>query len=143
MLAILLTIYVIVVVALVAVVLLQRSEGGALGIGGGGGGMMSGRGAANLLTRSTSVLGGLFMVMSLVIAMVTGTGVETDADVIRDLTGEEVGTQIDIDAGEATAEDLLDSLDSLGTTPTEGTPAVQPDTPSEDEADTPAEEPQR
>ena len=43
-------------VALVGLVLVQRSEGGALGIGGGGGGFMSGRGAANLLTRMTAIL---------------------------------------------------------------------------------------
>jgi preprotein translocase subunit SecG len=53
-------------VALIIFVLLQRSEGGALGMGGGGGGGMGGlfspRGAADTLTRTTSILAFLFFV---------------------------------------------------------------------------------
>ena len=50
---------IILAILLVIVILLQKSEGGALGIGGGGGaggGMMSARGTANLLTRTTAIL---------------------------------------------------------------------------------------
>ena len=49
-------------VALIFFVLLQRSEGGALGIGGGGsmGGLFTARGAADTLTRTTSILAFLF-----------------------------------------------------------------------------------
>lgn len=69
MTTILLIIQILVAIALVAVVLMQRSEGGALGIGGGGpGGMMSGRGAANLLTRTTMILGIVFMGNSIALA---------------------------------------------------------------------------
>jgi len=53
-------------VALIIFVLLQRSEGGALGMGGGGGGMgglFSPRGAADTLTRTTSILAFLFFVI--------------------------------------------------------------------------------
>ena len=53
--AALLIIHLVLAIALVVVILLQRSEGGALGIGGGGG-MMSIRGAASVLTRSTTYL---------------------------------------------------------------------------------------
>jgi preprotein translocase subunit SecG len=53
--------YLLIVLALIAVILLQRSEGGALGIGGGGGGgLMTARGSANLLTRTTAILAILF-----------------------------------------------------------------------------------
>jgi preprotein translocase subunit SecG len=53
----LLVLHLMIATALVAVVLLQRSEGGALGIGGGGGGgFLTGRGTANLLTRTTAAL---------------------------------------------------------------------------------------
>ena len=52
--------YLLIVLALIAVILLQRSEGGALGIGGGGGGLMTARGSANLLTRTTAILATLF-----------------------------------------------------------------------------------
>jgi preprotein translocase subunit SecG len=51
--------------ALIIVVLLQRSEGGALGMGSGGagmGGLFTARGAADTLTRTTSILALLFFV---------------------------------------------------------------------------------
>ncbi len=66
----LLVVHTLIALALVAVILLQRSEGGGLGIGGGtGGGLMSARGAANLLTRSTTVLATLFIASSILIAV--------------------------------------------------------------------------
>jgi preprotein translocase subunit SecG len=56
----------VIAVALIIFVLLQRSEGGALGMGGGGGGGMGGlfspRGAADTLTRTTSILAVLFFI---------------------------------------------------------------------------------
>ncbi len=61
----LLVVHLLVAISLVGVILIQRSEGGALGIGGGGGGFMSGRGAANLLTRTTAILAGIFILTSL------------------------------------------------------------------------------
>ena len=59
----------IVAAALVGLVLMQRSEGGGLGIGGGGspGGLMSARGAADFLTRTTKWLAVLFVVLAIVI----------------------------------------------------------------------------
>jgi preprotein translocase subunit SecG len=57
--------------ALVGVVLLQRSEGGALGIGGGGaGGFLTGRGTANLLTRTTAALAAAFFATSILLTLV-------------------------------------------------------------------------
>jgi preprotein translocase subunit SecG len=72
MTTILLVIHLVIALALVGVVLLQRSEGGALGGLGGTtmGGMMSGRGTANLLTRTTAILAAGFMLMSLLLAFV-------------------------------------------------------------------------
>ena len=58
--------------SLVAVILMQRSEGGGLGVGGSSSGFMTARGAADFLTRATSVLGGLFIVLSIVLAAVAG-----------------------------------------------------------------------
>lgn len=73
---IILIIHLLIAIALVGVVLLQRSEGGGLGMGGGGpggmGGMMSVRGTANLLTRTTSILAGCFMATSLLLAILSG-----------------------------------------------------------------------
>jgi preprotein translocase subunit SecG len=59
--------------ALVGVILMQRSEGGGLGIGGGSsGGLISARGAADLLTRTTAILATLFIVSSLGLAVLAG-----------------------------------------------------------------------
>lgn len=73
MTTVLLVIYLLVTIALVAVVLMQRSEGGALGIGGGPGGMMTGRGAANILTRTTMILGAAFFIMPIILALMLGS----------------------------------------------------------------------
>ncbi len=62
--SVLIVIHLMIVVALVVTVLLQRSEGGALGVGGGGG-FMTGRGQANVLTRTTAILAALFFATSL------------------------------------------------------------------------------
>jgi preprotein translocase subunit SecG len=72
LLGILLTVHVIVCIALIAVVLLQRSEGGALGMGGGATGFMTARGAGDLLTRTTWILGTVFFVLSLALTLLAG-----------------------------------------------------------------------
>lgn len=54
--------------ALVGVILIQKSEGGGLGVGGSPSGFMSARGAADFLTRTTQVLGGLFVALSILLA---------------------------------------------------------------------------
>jgi preprotein translocase subunit SecG len=72
--AVLIVIHLFVAIALICVVLLQRSEGGALGMGGGGsglGGLFSARGAANTLTRTTIVLGGLFFATSMALTLLS------------------------------------------------------------------------
>ncbi|HEX7390169.1 MAG TPA: preprotein translocase subunit SecG [Acidiphilium sp.] len=71
MITVLLVLEAFVTLALIGVVLIQRSEGGGLGLGTsqGMGSFMSGRGTANLLTRATAVLATVFMVLSLVLAL--------------------------------------------------------------------------
>ena len=68
---IILVIHLMIAVALVGSVLLQKSEGGALGIGGGGGmsGFMTGRSTANLLTRTTAILAGVFFATSILLVI--------------------------------------------------------------------------
>lgn len=58
----------IVAAALVGVILMQRSEGGGLGIGGSPSGMLSARGAADFLTRSTKWLAVAFVALSIALA---------------------------------------------------------------------------
>jgi preprotein translocase subunit SecG len=62
--------------SLVGVILMQRSEGGGLGVGGSSSGFMTARGAADFLTRATAVLGGLFIVLSIVLAAIAGASRE-------------------------------------------------------------------
>lgn len=62
LLGILLTVQIIISLIIIVLVLIQRSEGGALGMGGGPSGFMSARGAGNLLTKATSIMGLLFFV---------------------------------------------------------------------------------
>ena len=70
-----LVLHTLIAIALCAVILLQRSEGGGLGIGGGNaGGLMTARGAADLLTRSTTVLAGLFIGTSVLLAVLAASG---------------------------------------------------------------------
>jgi len=71
MTTVLLLIHLFVTLALIGVVLIQRSEGGGLGIGSsqGMGSFMSGRGTANLLTRTTAILAAAFFALSLVLAL--------------------------------------------------------------------------
>ncbi len=61
---------------LVGVILMQRSEGGGLGVGGSSSGLMTARGASDFLTRSTAVLGGVFIVMSILLAAIAGVALE-------------------------------------------------------------------
>lgn len=58
----------IVAALLVWVILMQKSEGGGLGVGGSPAGLMSARGAADFLTRSTTILASIFVVLSIVLA---------------------------------------------------------------------------
>ena len=78
---VLLVFFVIVAILLVLLVLVQTEEGDGLGgIFAGGGGTAFGSRAGNVLTRTTTVLGALFLIVSLSLALLNrtpgGTGVE-------------------------------------------------------------------
>ena len=170
MTAVILTVHVLIVLALIVVVLLQRSDGGALGLGGGtGGGFMTGRGAANALTRTTSILAALFFATSLVLAIRAGSG-EDAQDIIEELTGEPAAAETG-EPGAPTADDILNRLgggdaesspsldgaaaplneqeilDALGAdsalpTPEAGDSASEPETETPSEPETESETPQ-
>jgi preprotein translocase subunit SecG len=82
----LLVVHAIIAAALVGVILMQRSEGGGLGMGGSPSGLMSARGAADFLTRATTVLGVLFVGMSILLAAlatVSRTSGDVDTSLAR------------------------------------------------------------
>ncbi|MDR3114965.1 MAG: preprotein translocase subunit SecG [Treponema sp.] len=81
---VLLVFFIIVAILLVLLVLVQNEEGDSLGgIFAGGSTSAFGSRSGNVLTRATSILGGLFLVLSLSLALVnrspSGSGVESAA----------------------------------------------------------------
>ena len=68
---VIIVVHLMIVSVLIGAVLLQKSEGGGLGMGGGAG-FMSSRGTANLLTRTTAILAGLFFLTSMALAWIAG-----------------------------------------------------------------------
>ncbi|MEE9314670.1 MAG: preprotein translocase subunit SecG [Rhizobiaceae bacterium] len=91
MTTVIITIHIMLVLALIVLVLLQRSEGGALGMGGGGGGgggggLMSARGAANAMTKTTSVIAAGFFLTSIALGVIANRENRT-ADVLRQVEG--------------------------------------------------------
>ncbi|MDR2158683.1 MAG: preprotein translocase subunit SecG [Treponema sp.] len=81
---ILLVFFIIVAVLLILLVLAQNEEGDSLGgIFAGGSGSAFGSRSGNVLTRATTLLGALFLIISLGLALLnrspTGSGVEAEA----------------------------------------------------------------
>lgn len=126
MYAVLLTIEVIVCIAMIGVILLQRSEGGGLGLGSGGGvgGLMSGRGAANVLTRTTVILATIFICTSIALALLAKNSRQTNP----------LGEAVPESAPLGTLPDLVPSAPATPTpsaTPTPDVPAeAAPATPA-------------
>lgn len=77
MMTFLLVVHGLLALALVGVILMQKSEGGGLTGGGSAGGLVSARGAADLLTRTTAILAALFIISSLGLAMLANADTST------------------------------------------------------------------
>jgi preprotein translocase subunit SecG len=95
--------YLLIVLALIAVILLQRSEGGGLGMGGNAGGLMTVRGSANLLTRTTAILAALFFATAIGLTILSQLNRNT-SDILDSAAA----------PGEATPSTVLDALSQLG-----------------------------
>jgi preprotein translocase subunit SecG len=75
---VLLVVHVLVAIALIGIVLIQRSESDGFGLGSGSGmNFMSGRTAANLLTRTTAILATIFIINSLVLSILASNRTDT------------------------------------------------------------------
>jgi preprotein translocase subunit SecG len=72
MLTVIIIIHLMLVIAMIGVVLLQKSEGG--GLVSSTSGFMTGRGTANVLTRTTALLAVGFFVTSLALSWLAGLG---------------------------------------------------------------------
>ena len=131
MTTVLIVIHVMLVLALIVLVLLQRSEGGALGIGGGGGGggFMSARGAADALTKTTTVVAAGFFATSVALGVVANQTNRTE-DVLQRIEGAGqtgVPTQgSEAPANVPSAGSLLDDLNAEGeSAPATGVPTSE------------------
>jgi len=100
---VLLVAYLLIVLALIAVILIQRSEGGGLGMGGNAGGLMTVRGSANLLTRTTAILAALFFASAIGLTILAELN-RTTSDILDSAAT----------PGGATPSTVLDALSQLG-----------------------------
>ena len=116
---VILVVHILACVVMTGLVLIQKSEGGGLGMGGGGGGnsLMSGRGAAGALVRTTIILGGVFFITSLTLTSIANRGDDSRSDVERALGADEtneITTPVDLFDPSAP---LLDGQDGGASTP--------------------------
>lgn len=124
---VLIVVYLLIVLALIAVILLQRSEGGALGIGGGsGGGLVSARGSANLLSRTTAILAALFFATAIGLTVLSELDRSTET-ILQDAASgtEESGSVLDaLNALQGDDTSTLPVPDTTTDTPAVDTPAA-------------------
>lgn len=149
---VLLVAYLLIVLAMIVVILLQRSEGGALGIGGGGGGgLMTARGSANLLTRTTAILATLFFASAIGLTILNeldrgsstildravnaedGTAPATVLDALRQLQGDDTS---DLPLPEAAQTPA--APETSGDLPVPAAPAESSEAPAASSESTPA-----
>lgn len=97
--------YLLIVLALIGVILLQRSEGGGLGMGSSSNGLMTVRGSANLLTRTTAVLAALFFA--------TAIGLTILAEIDNPSRGVLAGAADDANSDINAPTSVLDALNAL------------------------------
>lgn len=102
MATVLIVAYLLIVIAMIVVILLQRSEGGGLGMGGGGG-FMTARGSANLLTRTTAILGTLFMATAIALTIISQ--IDRSSTSILDRAAQNA---------DGSPASVLDALDAMG-----------------------------
>lgn len=117
--------YLLIVVALIGVILIQRSEGGGLGIGSSSTGLISVRGSANLLTRTTAILAALFFATAIGLTILSELDRGTQS--ILDLAADSVG-----EGTESTPTNVLDALNALNGDQSLNVPATDTTAPATD-----------
>lgn len=126
---VLLVVHVIISLALIGMVLIQRSESDGMGLAGGGGGanFMTGRTAANFLTRTTAVLATLFILNSLALGIIAANKKpDSITDTIKSISSE----QTEADAESAEGKDAKSGDEKADKKPTEKPASKQSTEPS-------------
>ena len=94
---IVLAIHVLLALGLIVFILLQRSDGGALGGLGGGmslSGIMGNQGSANFLTRITAIFAALFMITSLILAIIESRNNDEGSSILDDAVESEINSPL-------------------------------------------------
>lgn len=110
----------IVAALLVVTILMQKSEGGGLGVGGSPSGFMSARGAADFMTRATTVLATAFVVLSIALATLA----------VGQTSGREIDTSLERAAPLQNAPAVDPLAPAQGGAAPAAAPAQQPATPA-------------
>lgn len=131
-----LTVHLILAVLLIGVVLLQRSEGGGLGMGSGGGsGVMTGRQAANALSRLTWIFAIGFIITSMTLTLIAAQNASSGSIV----------DQLNLGGSQPAPATSLPGIGDYAPPPGAGQPVVpgagQPVTPPTPATETPAQTP--
>jgi preprotein translocase subunit SecG len=138
MLTFLLVVHAIIAASLVTVILMQRSEGGGLGMGSGPSGLMTARGAADFLTRATSILAAMFVLMALALAAYASMR-NRGGDIDTSLAHQAAPGPINVPVAPTSAIPLMgaapapaapDNLTTLGAAPANGAEAAPKATPA-------------
>lgn len=121
--------YLLIVLALIGVILLQRSEGGGLGMGSSSNGLMTVRGSANLLTRTTAILAALFFATAIGLTILSE--IENPASSILQGAADDANSNIEAPTTVLDALNALEGDDSLNVpaapaTETPAAPATDP-----------------
>jgi preprotein translocase subunit SecG len=147
MVGFLMVIHYIVCFAMVLVILLQSGKGGGLAgaFGGGGSTIFGGRGAGTVLTRATMILGFLFFVTSLTLALMStqGGGTTAGKSLIQEEAKRAVGSQPTQGPGTTppAGQQTLPSGTPSKATPAPTTPTQQQPAPAKAPAANPAPAP--
>ena len=133
--------YVLIAVAMIVLILLQRGAGADAGSGFGGGAsgtVFGSRGSANFLSRSTAVLAGLFMLISL------GMGIWLSRPASTTATGDDLGVMGSLmepapgATSPAASSDVPPATPAPSTAPDASVPAATSAEPAEQDEGTPA-----
>jgi len=129
----LLVVQVLVALALVGVILMQRSEGGGLGIGGSPAGLMSARGAADFLTRTTTILAALFIALCIIMAGLAAgsrSATKLDTSLIKPATTTTAPVAPSKPGAPLTTGDNLSAFNAQPVSTSASTPAMNTATPA-------------
>jgi preprotein translocase subunit SecG len=125
MLTVIIVIHLMLVLGIIAVVLLQKSEGG--GLVSSTSGFMTGRGTANVLTRTTALLAVGFFITSLALSWLAGMG-RKPASIINN-GGAPVTQEAPAGPSAPLSQTGRGVLDQLGGAPAANAPAPAPSGP--------------